>query len=142
MYRDGADRLRFDISGTMDGQPFEGSLFSSAEGSLFCAEGDQFAGLPGVDPNAEGVCLQTGAGGANPFANIEEFLGELDADDVDVVSTEEREIAGETGNCFTRRAGRRRVDRMRQRRRRAALCRWRHSRRDVHDDGHSREQRG
>lgn len=101
MYRDGNERFRFDMAGVVDGQPFEGSFITTTDSSLICSTGDEFAGLPGVDPNAEGVCFENSFGTeGNPFADVEDFLGDFESGQITVLSKENRQIAGQDATCY------------------------------------------
>lgn len=101
MYRDGNERFRFDMAGVVDGQPFEGSFITTADSSLICSTGDEFAGLPGVDPNAEGVCFENSFGSeGNPFADVEDFLGDFESGQITVLSKENRQIVGQDATCY------------------------------------------
>lgn len=100
MYKDGEDRIRFDFSGTTEGEEFSGTFIVNGEESIFCSEGDAFTGIPGVDASEGGACFRAPEDGANPFGGVENIFQDLESDDMTLLGTSEREIAGSDATCY------------------------------------------
>jgi hypothetical protein len=100
IYKDGSDRIRFDISGEQDGQQFDGTFIESPDGSYLCFSGDAAA----IFGSTEGVCVESDPDDPNnPVGGItDDFeITEEDLADMTIEGREEREIAGEDAICYT-----------------------------------------
>jgi hypothetical protein len=105
MFKDGRDRLRFDVSSDVEGEAFDGSFIINGQDAVFCAEGDAFAEIPGIDASAGGVCFRTAADDeTNPFAGIEDIFGDLENEDLTLLDKSEKEVAGEDTTCYRMRS--------------------------------------
>ena len=100
IYKDGQDRIRFDISGEQDGQQFDGVFIESPDGSYLCFSGDAAA----IFGSTDGVCVESDPDDPNnPVGGItDDFeITEEDLENMTIEGREEREIAGEDGICYT-----------------------------------------
>lgn len=100
IYKDGADRLRFDFSGTQDGVAFEGSLIDTPDGTLLCFTGEAAA----LFGSPDGVCIESDPDDpTNPVGGLtDEFeVTKEDLADTTIVGREERQIAGQDAVCYT-----------------------------------------
>jgi hypothetical protein len=101
MYKDGTDRLRFDISAEEDGETTSIILINTPDLNAFCMEGaGEFAELLGAEATGEGICLDsdpTGGSGAGDFVDI---VDEIENGEWELISQSEREIAGQDATCY------------------------------------------
>jgi hypothetical protein len=104
IYKDGADRIRFDFAGEQDGQAYQASFIESAADSYLCISGEaaaSFGELLGTDTSA-GVCLKSAPDDPNnPVGSILDELQSFSADTVELQSKEEMQIAGQDATCYT-----------------------------------------
>ncbi len=104
IYKDGTDRLRFDIKGEQDGEAFEATFIETGTDSFLCFAGEAAAGLGaliGVDTSA-GVCIKSAPDDpTNPVGNLVTEIQSFDLENVEFQSKEEMEIAGEDATCYT-----------------------------------------
>jgi hypothetical protein len=100
MFKDGEDRIRFDFTGTSEGEEFSGTFIVNGEESTFCSEGEGFQAILGVDSSEGGVCFRAPEDGTNPFGGVENIFDDLESDDMTLLGTSEREIAGSEATCY------------------------------------------
>lgn len=99
MYKDGAERIRFDLSAEQDGETTEIVLIETPDASAFCLRNaGEFGLLLGI-PEGDGVCFNDdpSGGGASEFSNI---VDEIEAGGLEIVERSERTIAGEDAACY------------------------------------------
>jgi hypothetical protein len=94
--KDGKDKFRFDAKGTSEGEEIEIIVIDAGDVQGFCAKGS-FAEVFGG--SGDGVCFDDPPGGAGSPTFTEEFEN-FSADDLELIDTTEREIAGQDAKCF------------------------------------------
>lgn len=100
IYKDGPNKLRFDIKAEQDGEVFEGAFIQSDTGSYFCIVGGEFGALLG-DEAGDGICTKSDPQDpSNPVASLADEFGDLDIGNVEIKSKEDRKIAGQDGTCY------------------------------------------
>jgi hypothetical protein len=102
MYKDGTARIRFDISGTQNGQHVSLTLIDNDGKTVLCLNdaGDLGALLGVVD--GKGVCFNSDPKdtSSNPAASLTQSLTDLESGDVTLVSKSTRKIVGRGATCF------------------------------------------
>ena len=101
LYKDGADRFRFDITSQQNGQNTTLILIDTKDASLFCLQdaGD-LAPLLGVEPG-KGVCIKNDpTDSAGGLADILQNFKDLGSSDTTVTNKSTRDIAGQSARCF------------------------------------------
>lgn len=101
MFKQGADKFRFDVTSTQDGQPVALTLIETKDNNVFCLQdAGQLAPILGVDAG-KGVCFKndptSGAGGIDDITNT---FKNLSTSDISVKSKSTRTIAGQSAQCF------------------------------------------
>ena len=96
MYKDGRERLRFDISGIIEGEEVAIIFIENAEAGGFCVRGD--IGLP-IEGGADGACFTDSQLGEQ-LGSISDNFDELENTDFDVLDESERQIAGQDAQCY------------------------------------------
>jgi hypothetical protein len=101
MFKQGADKFRFDVTSTQDGQPVALTLIETKDNNVFCLQdAGQLAPILGVDAG-KGVCFKndptSGAGGIDDITNT---FKNLSTSDVTVSGKSSRTIAGQSAQCF------------------------------------------
>jgi hypothetical protein len=97
--KDGTDRLRFDIQGVQDGEPFDGSFITNGADSYICFTGESSGGL--VPEGEEGGCLKSSADDpTNPTGDLSDTFSDFDVEGIEIQQKTEREIAGEDATCY------------------------------------------
>jgi len=102
MYKDGAARIRFDISGTQDGQPISMTLIERDGKTVICLnDAGDIGAILGVEAG-KGVCFNTDPKdtASNPASSLTQTLSDLEGGDVTLVSTSTRKIAGRDATCY------------------------------------------
>lgn len=104
IYKDGKDKLRFDIKGEQDGQAFEASFIETPTDSYLCLSGEAAASLGeliGVD-TSQGVCTKsTPDDPTNPVGSLIGDFTDIAQGNVELQGKEKKTVAGEDGTCYT-----------------------------------------
>jgi hypothetical protein len=101
LYKDGADRFRFDITSQQDGQTTALTLIDANNQSVFCLQdaGD-LAPILGVD-QGKGVCIKNDpTDSAGGLGDILQNFKDLGSSDTTVTSKTTRTIAGQEAHCY------------------------------------------
>jgi hypothetical protein len=98
LFKDGQDKLRFDMRGVRDGEAFYLSLIQNGADSYRCFPGQPATATAG---SAAGVCVNTSANPTNPVGGIFKSFGDLGTENVEIQDKSERKIAGEDATCYT-----------------------------------------
>lgn len=102
-YKDGPDRLRFDLKSEEGGETVEITIVQTPDVSGVCFRGaGEFAALLGLPPG-EGVCSanEPDAGSALGFEEVIAGLTSIDdPEDLDVTEVTSRTIAGQAARCY------------------------------------------
>jgi hypothetical protein len=102
MFKDGADRFRFDITSKQQGAADVAlTLIDTKDASVFCLQdaGD-LAPILGVD-KGKGVCLKNDpTNSAGGLADITQNFKDLASSDTTVTNKSTRSIAGQDARCF------------------------------------------
>jgi hypothetical protein len=98
IYKDGTDRLRFDLSAEQDGEATELLFIETADTSAFCLRNaGEFGLLLGV-PEGDGVCFNDDpSGGAGDYSEI---IEDIESGEGEIVERSAREIAGQQADCY------------------------------------------
>ncbi|MEX0749997.1 MAG: hypothetical protein WD359_04235 [Dehalococcoidia bacterium] len=100
IYKDGVDRLRFDLSAEEDGEATEVIFIQTPEISAFCLRNaGEFGLLLGVAED-EGVCFNDDPSGGGGAGDYSEIIEQIESGEGEIVERSEREIAGEDGDCY------------------------------------------
>lgn len=98
IYKDGADKVRFDLSATQDGEPTELLFFETAEMSAFCLRNaGEFGLLLGIN-EGDGVCFNDEAGGG--AGDYSEIIQDIEQGDGEILERSQRQIAGQQADCY------------------------------------------
>lgn len=101
LYKDGADRFRFDITSQQDGQNTTLTLIDDKDSSIFCLDdaGD-LAPILGVEPG-KGVCIKNDPNdSAGGLTDVLQNFKDLASSDTTVTNKSTRDIAGQDARCF------------------------------------------
>lgn len=101
LFKQGADRFRFDITATQNGQPMS-IIFIQKDGtSAFCLkDAGELAPFLGVDAGS-GVCFKSNADDPNnPVGNLSTTFSDIENADVTVLDTSTRKVAGRDASCY------------------------------------------
>lgn len=100
LYKDGRDKFRFDLTTTQEGQEIEIIFIEAGDSSGFCLKNaGEFGALFGVE-DGEGVCFDEDPTGGEGLGDFSAELDKLASEDLKVLETSEREIAGQDAKCF------------------------------------------
>jgi hypothetical protein len=102
IYKDGQDRLRFDLSAEQDGEETELLFIETPDTSAFCLRNaGEFGILLGV-PEGEGVCFNDDPGGedAAGAGDYSEIIEDIESGEGEIIERSEREIAGVQADCY------------------------------------------
>ena len=101
IYKQGADRTRFDVASNDSGETVSLILLQTPENSVFCLPGDgTLAQLAGVE-DGSGVCFKNDANSPAPdLATITNNFAQISGSDVKVSSKTTRTILGTAAMCF------------------------------------------
>lgn len=105
LYKEGRDKFRFDLTTTQEGQEIEIIFIEAGDTSGFCLKNaGEFGALFGIEDgegeDGEGVCFDEDPTGGAGLGDFSAELDNLANEDLTVLETSEREIAGEAGKCF------------------------------------------
>jgi len=93
--KDGPDRFRFDISGTLEGEDVAIIIIDNQGEGGFCVRGNIGLPVEGTD----GACFTSGPF-EESFGSITQGFEELGDTDFEVLEESERTIAGEDAKCY------------------------------------------
>ncbi len=105
LYKEGRDKFRFDLTTTQEGQEIEIIFIEAGDTSGFCLKNaGEFGALFGIEDgegeDGEGVCFDEDPTGGEGLGDFSAELDDLANEDLEVLETSEREIAGQDGKCF------------------------------------------
>jgi hypothetical protein len=96
----GKDKFRFEITGTQDGQDVSVIFIETPDLSAYCLKNaGELGALLGV-ADGEGVCFKSEDETTNPVGSLSDSLKDFENQDVTVLDTSDRTIAGEDGTCY------------------------------------------
>jgi len=98
IYKDRAERLRFDLSAEQDGEETELLFIETAEASAFCLRNaGEFGLLLGIG-EGDGVCFNDDpSGGAGDYSEI---IEDIESGEGEILERSEREVAGHDADCY------------------------------------------
>lgn len=101
LFKQGRDRLRFDITATQNGQPMSVMVIQKDGTSAFCLrDAGELAPLLGVDAG-KGVCFKSNPDDSNnPLGNLSTTFSDIENADVTVLDTSTRTVAGRDASCY------------------------------------------
>jgi hypothetical protein len=101
LQKDGMKRIRIDLTGTRDGEKMTIIFIESEDTSVFCLENAaELALLLGVDPS-DGICVKSDPNDeSNPIGSLSQSLTNFAGENVTVVETSKRSIAGQNAACY------------------------------------------
>jgi hypothetical protein len=100
-YKDGPDRIRFDVTTVEEGEQVELIILQSDEGGGYCFKNaGELGTLLGIDP-AGGVCFESD-GDDNAIADLAAGLTspDFEASQLELVAESERTVAGLEARCY------------------------------------------
>jgi hypothetical protein len=98
LVKDGQDKLRFELRGTRDGEPFYLAFIQNGANSYQCFPGAPATATAG---SGAGVCVDTSARPTNPVGEIPRTFVNLGTGNIEIQDKSERKIAGEAATCYT-----------------------------------------
>lgn len=96
----GSDKFRFEINGKQEGQDFSAIFIETPDVSAFCLKNaGELGALLGV-ADGDGVCFKSDDQSTNPVGSLSDSLKDFENQDVTVLDTSSRTIAGQDGTCY------------------------------------------
>jgi hypothetical protein len=101
LYKDGPDKLRYDVRSTEDGQDVKITLIDTKDISAFCLENaGELAALLGLDPG-QGVCFKNDpTDDTGGIGDLTSAFKELSSGDTEVLNHSTRQIIGQDAQCY------------------------------------------
>jgi hypothetical protein len=100
IYKDGDDRFRIDVAGTVEGVESTFVIIDAGDVSGFCLRGaSEFLELLDLPEGEDGVCFANDPTGGG-FESFADQLRAFNEEEFEVLDTSEREIAGRDADCF------------------------------------------
>jgi hypothetical protein len=97
VFKERQDKLRFEIHGTRDGEPFYLALIQIGVKSYRCFPGEP---ATATADSRGGVCVDASAYPTNPVGAVSKTFDNLGSDSIEVQGTSKRTIAGEEATCY------------------------------------------
>jgi hypothetical protein len=100
LVKKGSDKFRFEVNGKQNGEDLAVIFIETPDVSAFCLKNaGEFGALLGV-ADGDGVCFKSNDESTNPVGSLSDSLKDFENQDVTVLDTSKRTIAGQDGTCY------------------------------------------